>query len=199
MERTILPILLGFALCLGFFVSDIQSRTLSLAVIILFTIFYGLSAFEYQNRVVGKDNIAGKISQDWRGAVRSGNKNEAFIVGSVVTAAYYLRDEQKIYIYDNGEILLATLDNWIAYSSKSIRERRLDHSNFAKFLRQNTKNEKDNNLPLKNETVTIIEITIPADETHSTVSRDFLLRNGYELKETVTLAGLILYRYILKS
>ena len=206
MERTILPALFGFALCLGFFISKLRGKILPLLITIFFTLSCGLSAFEYHIRTLDSDNVGGRLSQNWRDALHSGNKNEIFIIDSfsIPVASYYVSDKQKINIYDNGQILPATLDSWKSYFTSPIKVKRAYGVNFAGFLRQEKNYVKEETFP-KN--ITVIKVKVFTKESRldpynsylaTSDYEVFLLKNGYELKETVDLAGLTLERYILK-
>ena len=192
MERTILTVLLGISLCLGFFVSNIRGKIMPLVIIGFFTISSAIFAFNYHNRVPTEETIAGKISQDWRSAVGSSDTDEAFIANhnSIPTISFYLKDGQKMFLYDNEELIPVTLDNWNEYFSQPIKQRRAAGSiSFTEFLRNGQKNSE----LLSNKSITMIEIKILNQL--NTPIHDFLLRNGYVLKETVDLVGLKLYRY----
>lgn len=194
MERTILPILLGFSLCLGFLASNSPSK--AMIVIGFFTVSSAIFAFDYHNRVPTEETIAGKLSQDWRSAVRSGDENEAFIADhfSIPIISFYRKNEQRMYFYDNGEVFPVTMEKWNEYFTQPVKYRHKGNISFTEFLRMNEGNEMNNRQFLRNKTISLIDIKIVHQS--NVKIQDFLIRNGYKLKETIDLVGLTLYRYI---
>jgi uncharacterized membrane protein len=203
MERTILPALIGFSLCLGFMVSDLTGKIIPSAIILLFASAFSLSAYEYHNRNLEEDNVGGRLSQNWRAAIGSANDEEIFIVDSFsVPVATYYAGENKIHIFDN-EILPVTLDSWRDYFTSPIKDRRKSDIRFVDFLKKNT-------APFfpRNKNIVVIEVKVFTKDSKMDIYNSylaksnyhqFLLNNNYTLKESINLAGLKLFRYTLKS
>lgn len=196
MERTILPVLIGITFSLGFCASQIKNRYILIGLFLIILTSQALSSYRYLTRPLDQDHVSGRISQDWRTAIRGSKASEAFILDafSLPTADFYKKDDQALFVINEHDFESTTLEEWTDYFTMPASQRSSpNHETLADYVRE--KNKEGTKKTIFNfRNITFIDTKIFSNEARTQSILKMLKEAGYMIIQTEKPAGLDVYR-----